>query len=296
MDRGLSFQFVFPKWMHGFLRDVVGFQPLVDIKRAAEFASERLVDRRRHMEALARGEKVDAIVNDNLQMLIDAVDPETGSRLTHDETVAEELVIMFAGTDTSANTMTWTVDLLFQHPEVFARLEAEILGAFPDPDERITYKAAKELLPYLDAVLLESMRLRTVAAAPLSRVVPSGGRDLAGYFFPADTVISASLHVMHNYSALWDEPSRFWPERFLDGPAEVVAERRQQVMPFSIGVRSCIGRQLALVEVVVGLATMIQQFEIRPAQEPYQPLEMHSVFVASPKSKSLMASIRPRRL
>ncbi|KAI8870634.1 cytochrome P450 [Ramicandelaber brevisporus] len=160
--------------------------------------------------------------------------------------------------------------------------------------ERITYKAAKERLPYLDAVLTESMRIRTIAGDNPLRVVPEGGRQIGGVFIPGGYQVGVAAHVIHNYSQYWDEPEKFMPERFLEGTPEEISARRQLVTPFGVGVRSCIGRQLAMVELVVDLATIIQQFEIKPIQNPYVPLKMQSGFVMSPVNKSLIVNIRPR--
>ncbi|KAI8865442.1 cytochrome P450, partial [Ramicandelaber brevisporus] len=190
-------------------------------------------------------------------------DPDTGEKLGGRELVAEAMVTMFAGSDTAGNTLTFTFDMLFAFPRVMTRLEAEVLAAFPDQTQRIVYRDAKEKLPYLEAVLLESMRIRTVGGGYSMREVPDGGRTVAGYFLPAGTAVAAPKHVMHNLSTNWDDPHSFIPERFLDGPPDVVAQRRLMVLPFSVGVRSCIGRHLAMVELTVALATMIQHYKIR---------------------------------
>ncbi|KAI8867588.1 cytochrome P450 [Ramicandelaber brevisporus] len=289
MDKGMLSQFCLPRWSWDIARDMFGMKPLVDFKELVVYASESILERRKLIES---GEKVPS---DLLQMLMDAVDPETGDVLTHSETAAELIILCFAGVDTSSNTLTWTLDQLFQHPGAMARLEAEVLEAFPDKSERITYKVAKDSLPFMDAVLLEAMRMRTVGGEILSRVVPEGGREVGGIFVPGGYEVGISSHVMHNYSEFWDDPEQFRPERYLEGTPDEIAANRQKVIPFSVGVRSCIGRQLALVELVVGLATLIQQFEIKPAEQPYVPLEMQSAFVMSPTSKSLMAKIRPRK-
>ncbi|KAI8872099.1 cytochrome P450 [Ramicandelaber brevisporus] len=288
MSMGFYMQALFPRWSWELARDVLGVKPLVELKELTGYAMDAVKQRREEVRA---GEKVDS---DMLQMIMDAADPETGDTLNDSEIVAANMILIFAGSDTSANTLAWTFDLLFQHPAAMARLESEVLSAFPDMSERISFRAAKDTLHYLDAVLLESMRMRSVAGDILHRHVPDGGRQIGGYHVPAGTTVGVASFVHHNYSQYWDEPLKFKPERFLEGTPEDIAARRQMVIPFSIGVRSCIGRTLAIVELVVNLATIIQQFEIRPAEEPYKPLEMESAFVIGAKSNMLMAKIRPR--
>ncbi|KAI8873509.1 cytochrome P450, partial [Ramicandelaber brevisporus] len=207
---------------------------------------------------------------DILQMFMDAVDPETGARLDNDSLVAEASVMLVAGSDTAAFTLMWTFDLLFQHPRVFRKLEAEILARFPSRDAVIAFKDAKELA-YLDAVILESMRVRAVAGQLIPRVVPAGGRVLGGHFIPGGYGVGASLESVHRDPSVFDEPTLFKPERFVDGTADELAMRRQHVIPFSVGVRSCLGRQLALAEIYTAVPTLIRRFVIQPAEQPYPP-------------------------
>ncbi|KAI8865567.1 cytochrome P450 [Ramicandelaber brevisporus] len=329
IDSGLIMKYVIPEFLHRPLRDILRFKPFLLLKELEEYAAKCISDKLQlsvHVvddaspdeksspmpstSALApvpTSESAPAPestatpasgTKDILQLMIESVDPETGERLSFGDLQSEAISCLVAGTDTTSNTMTWVFDQLFQHPSVLAEVEAEVLAAFPDPSERISYRDAKSKLPYLDAVITEAMRVRSIVGGLLPRVVPKGGRIMHGYNVPEGTVVGTSPHVMHTYSQLWKEPFKFWPERFIVGvsgaTAEDVARRRQNVTPFGIGVRSCIGRQLAIVEYTVGIATLIQQFEIRPATVPYKPLEPQFVFVVSPASKMLLAKIRPR--
>ncbi|KAI8867893.1 cytochrome P450 [Ramicandelaber brevisporus] len=226
---------------------------------------------------------------------MDAVDPETGAKLDIDSLIAECTVQIVAGVDTTAYTLNWTFDLLFQHPRVFRKLEAEILAHFPqkNSDSRIWYKDAKEL-PYLDAVILESMRFRTVAEMILPRTAPDGGRTIGGYYIPGGTSIGGTTRTIHRNPEVFDRPDEFIPERFLDGSEEQLALRRQSVVPFSIGVRACLGRQLALMELYTCIAALIREFEISPAQQPYIPRTEENFFLLAPKERSLPALVKAR--
>ncbi|KAI8873561.1 cytochrome P450, partial [Ramicandelaber brevisporus] len=197
---------------------------------------------------------------DILQLMIDMVDPETGDRMTKDELTAEANLQLVAGTNTSANTLVWTFDFLMANPHVLQKVEEEVLKAYPDPNVRIIYRDAKQQLPYTEAVIWEAMRMRPTAGSYLPRITPADGRALDGYFMPGGTMVGTSSYVMQHLEEYWDDPFEFKPERFL---AVSSAERRQKVFPFSMGVRGCIGRHLALVELLVILATLIQHFEIR---------------------------------
>lgn len=121
---------------------------------------------------------------DILQSLIDSEDPETGARLNNDEIAAECMSLLFAGMDTTANTLTWTLYELLRNPSIYELVENEILNEFPNFNEPISVEKAKSSLKYLDAVLLESMRLYPVASGGMPRIVPEGGITVSGYYLP----------------------------------------------------------------------------------------------------------------
>ena len=70
---------------------------------------------------------------------------------------------------------------------------------------------------------------------------------------------------MHNDPNVWEEPDQFRPERFLDADGEFVASN--QVIPFSLGSRRCMGEQLAKTEIFIFLVSMVQKFEFLPDPE-----------------------------
>jgi cytochrome P450 len=125
---------------------------------------------------------------DILQSLIDSKDPETGEKLTDKQIAVECMTLLFAGMDTTANTLVWTLYELLKNPDIYELVEKEILEKFTNFNESIPVEKAKSSLKYFEAALLESMRLYPVAPGGLPRVVPEGGVTIAGYYLPEKVI------------------------------------------------------------------------------------------------------------
>ncbi|KAJ2911203.1 hypothetical protein GGI21_000117 [Coemansia aciculifera] len=217
---------------------------------------------------------------DILQKLIDARDPETGQAIDMPSLVSETAALLVAGTDTTSNTMSWTMMHLLHYPQAYQRLCSDIRKAFPDHSTPIRYEEARARLPYLTAVISESMRLNPTVAGYLPRRLPAAndgggsGVDLCGYFIPSDsaaatTEICLAFAASHRCSTTWLNPHVFDPERFLGPDAEANAKN---MLAFSSGARMCMGRNLAWVEMYTTLANLLRRYDFRlPANAPYGP-------------------------
>ncbi len=211
-------------------------------------------------ELIARRRAAADKSNDLLSMLLLARDPETGEGMSDRQVRDEVATIFVAGHETTAVALTWTLHLLSQHPEVEARLRADlsrVLGS------RLPTLSDLENLPYLRMVIEESMRLYPPVYCTTRGLVSD--EDLDGYQLPKGSMILASQWVLHRLPALWPEPLRFDPERFS-------AERRECIprgayFPFIAGPRQCIGNVFALVEAQLILATLLSRIALRPAKD-----------------------------
>ncbi|KAJ1678603.1 hypothetical protein EV182_003719, partial [Spiromyces aspiralis] len=247
-----------------------------DVQALANFVTNALDTRRKAIEEGGAG----SVRNDVLQMFLDANDPETGEKLTQGQLKSELLIQLFAGTDTISNTLTWTIHLLMHHPVIYRKLVDEIRTRFPptdqDSDEEgfITYREARDGLPYLGAVLHESMRILPVAGAGMQRVAPPGGISLLDgrYFVPKKYLLSVLVISIHHDPQIWGDVdhSVFYPERFLttvtDGDGmmrtELSREMQQQLMVFSSGVRICPGRHLAMIQMYTAMTNLLRNFDL----------------------------------
>ncbi len=206
-------------------------------RRLDRGAAELLAQRRAHGPFAGAGAHGD----DLLGLFLD-------SGLT-DEEIRNELVTMvIAGHETVAAALAWTLMLLAEHPAAQDAVRAE-LAAHPGGVPMLGHR---DLLPWTRAVVDEALRLFPPAWALSRRTTRPdvlGGREV-----PAGTLVIVSPWVLHRRPGLWSDPEAFRPERFLgaDGPAA-----RGAYLPFGQGPRLCIGRELALAEMVLVLGRLL---------------------------------------
>ncbi|MBE7449629.1 MAG: cytochrome P450 [Kofleriaceae bacterium] len=211
----------------------------------------RVIAQRR--AALARGADDRG---DVLSILLEARDDD-GQALTDRQLRDEIMTLMLAGHETTANLLAWTWYALATHPEVRARLEAEldaVLAGRPPTFDDLAR------LPYTAQILDEALRLYPpayVVGRMAERTVQLGGATVA----PGDIVL-VSIRAMHHCPVYWDEPEAFRPERFADRKART----SPGYLPWGGGPRVCIGNHFALVEAQLVLATWAQRFRFRLAQ------------------------------
>jgi cytochrome P450 len=189
---------------------------------------------------------------DVLSMLLQARDEESGAGLSEEEVVGHVGALFAAGHETTANTLTWTLFLLSQHPEVCAGLLDEldqVLGGAAPTVEQL------EQLPLLDRVIKESMRVIPVVPGVFRRAAEGG--ELAGYHVPAHTEIFTSTYFTHHMPELYPEPERFLPSRW-----ETINPSPFEYSPFSVGPRMCIGATFALFEMKIVLAMLLQRYRL----------------------------------
>lgn len=106
------------------------------------------------------------------------------SRLNRDEMVAESFIQLFAGTDTTSNTLTWFFYLIAKHPRVESKLIDELKASGLTDVNGVITSEMMDKLPYYEATLKETMRLLPVVSIAPWRTVPEGGKLIKGYWIP----------------------------------------------------------------------------------------------------------------
>ncbi|KAF3928543.1 hypothetical protein ABW21_db0206028 [Orbilia brochopaga] len=210
--------------------------------------------------------------------LIDGVDdPTVKYRLTMEEIAHEATNNMIAGSDTVTITGTYMLWAIYRHPEVHAKLLAELKTVNGDiNDEKL------QDLEYLRLVIKETVRLYAAAQMGLPRVVPDGGRELGPYFFPAGAEVTTHGYVMHRDPAIFPDPLAFKPERWVDATRDMEAS----ILSWGGASRSCIGQNLATMELRLLAAEMLTacpDAELAPTCTD-ESMEFENYFVIKPKS------------
>ena len=235
--------------------------------------------------AARRAREKDRDTEDFLSLLMKA-GAEEGASLSDREIVDNLITFLAAGHETTARSLTWTFYLLSQAPGAFERAQGEVDGARLDDLDPADWS---EALPFVTAALKESMRLYP-AAAIFSRLALGPDR-LGGVDIEAGTEVVTSPWVLHRHKKLWDRPTAFAPERFLDGAAE--DPPRYAYLPFGAGPRICIGASFSMQEMIIVLATFLKRFDMTHAgRTPPQPIMRITIQPSTPVMMRLGARSR----
>ncbi|KAK9319802.1 cytochrome P450 [Lipomyces orientalis] len=177
------------------------------------------------------------------------------------EIIAECSAMMNAGTETTTAAMTNTIFLLYTHPQVLQKLRAEIDAAVPG-NEIPTYEVASNLR-YLRACIEESLRIRPASSFGLPRIVPAGGREVAGKFIPEGVIVSVPTYSLLRDETVFKNASQYNPDRWLTKDLEEKKRMMTNHLPFSTGPRACIGRNIAYFEQTVVIATIVKFYDCK---------------------------------
>lgn len=186
---------------------------------------------------------------DVLSILLLARDEAGG--LTDSQVRDEVMTLLLAGHETTANALTWTWFQLGRHPDVLARLTAEIdaLG------KRAVTVDDLPKLPFNLAVIEEAMRMHPPAY--MTGREATEAVDVGGHRLPRGSIVAVNIRGIHRRPDYFPAPDAFMPERML--PDAKKARPRHHYLPFGAGPRICIGAHFALLEAQLALATMVQR-------------------------------------
>jgi cytochrome P450 len=216
----------------------------------------RIVD---EIIAERRSEPVERPVVDMLGLLLGARDAENASdRLSETEVTNQVLLFLIAGRETTAMTLACTLAQLALTPEWQTTVREEIIGRL---DGRAPSADEVPQLELTDRFLRESMRLFP-GAHGMNR---STRKDeiIDGYHIPAGSWLEVSIWGIHHSAAVWPEPEVFDPRRFDVPVGQYPGGHRYAWMPFGAGPRACIGMQIAMLEIPIVIAAVLQAFTVK---------------------------------
>lgn len=206
---------------------------------------------------------------DLVNMLLSASDTETGRTMSDEEIVDNLMTFITAGHETTALGLAWTFDLLARHPEIEAKVLAEI-DAVTEGGPVNAEHVSK--LVYTRQAFSEAMRL--YPPAPIITRTALQDFQLGDYLIPPGTVLIVPIYAVHHHASLWSNPKVFNPDRF--SPEAAKARHRYAYMPFGAGPRVCIGNAFAVMEAVAILAVLLQKVRIA-VTEPHPPKPLMKV-------------------
>ncbi|KAF9884372.1 hypothetical protein FE257_001828 [Aspergillus nanangensis] len=266
---------------------------LIDSSVPAVAFAKRCIDDRLHSQKHTTHTGDDDSANkkrDFLTRFIEArqKDPDF---MTTDRILALTTANMFAGSDTTAITLRAVFDNLLRKPSFLRRLLQEL----EEQDNRGNLKRGNGLvdwtevrdLPYLSAVIKEALRFHPAAGLPLERIVPSGGTTVKGTYIPAGTIVGCSAWTLHQSSAIFGEsPEQYRPERWIDVSKHKLAEMNNCLFSFGAGARTCIGRNISMLEMYKLVPAVLKKFELQLI-DPAEPLRLHNAWFVKQRGMNI---------
>jgi cytochrome P450 len=198
----------------------------------------------RRSAEIARG----SAPNDLLTLLLTTRDPEGGTLFGPDEVYDNVMTFIFAGHETTANALAWTLYLLSQFPDTDARVAEEVFASGGDINK----------LDYTRMVLEEALRL--YPPAPFVSRDSVASDQVGPVEIRAGTSVLISPWIIHRHRGLWEDADYFDPERFAPGKREKI--HRFAYIPFGAGPRICIGMGFAMQEALIALTAILRDWRL----------------------------------
>ncbi|KAK1063811.1 hypothetical protein LTR74_009141 [Friedmanniomyces endolithicus] len=176
--------------------------------------------------------------------------------------------MIFAGSETTAISLSSIFYHLVKHPRVYQKLVEELdmaalNGTITERDHGKVSWAESQKLPYLDAVIQESFRMHPAAGLILERVVPPQGIEILGEHIPGGTIVGCNAWVLHRRAEIFgNDVDTFRPERWLEAKPDRLKEMKATMFQFGAGARTCIGKNISLLEIYKLVPTFMRNFEV----------------------------------
>uniref|UniRef100_A0A3Q1F0R8 Cytochrome P450, family 2, subfamily X, polypeptide 9 n=1 Tax=Acanthochromis polyacanthus TaxID=80966 RepID=A0A3Q1F0R8_9TELE len=188
------------------------------------------------------------------------------SSFSEDKLIFTGIELMFAGTDTTSNTLLTAFLYLMNHPHIQERCQQEIDRVLEGKDQ-VCFDDRHQM-PYMQAVIHELQRIANTL--PLSAFhCTTKDTELMGYSIPRGTMIIQNLSSVLNEEGQWKYPHEFNPENFLNDQGEFV--KPDAFMPFSAGPRMCLGEGLARMELFLIMVTLLRKFKFIWPEDAGEP-------------------------
>lgn len=185
-------------------------------------------------------------------------DPEF---MTHDRVLAVTVANMFAGSDTTAITLRAILYNLVRNPGDMKKLTEELKEVPASEEGLLAWNDVRDL-PYLNAVIKETLRCHPAAGLTLERIVPAGGVTICGEFIPAGTIVGCNAWTVHRDSLFGEQTELYRPRRWIDASAEQKRVMDNTIFTFGAGSRTCIGKNISLLEMYKLVPALLLRFEV----------------------------------
>lgn len=224
----------------------------------------------RHIQSRLEGHGSDG---DFLRLLMETPYHDTGERMGQAQVLIESLQLMVAGNETSSNALTWILYLLARHPRYIRDLRDEVEAIVGD--DPFTYQNLHQL-PGTLRVIDEALRLYPPFWT-IDRIALHDD-DVAGIRIPAGTLVMPYIYGTHRNPAHWPDADTFDPSRF--EPDRSKARHPFAYIPFGGGPRICIGNNMAVMQLLLIVATFVRTYDFRLTTD--RPVDIRPMMLLRP--------------
>ncbi|WP_433622260.1 cytochrome P450 [Nocardia sp. CA-120079] len=219
---------------------------------------------------------------DLLSALLEARDAQDGAQFTDSELIDQVFTFFLGGAETTAGCLTWALYLLDHNRDVQQQLHEEVDSVLGG---RTATRADLPSLPLTNRIITETLRLYPPTWV-LTRQV-TADTELGDILLPAGTKIAVSPYVIHRSERIYDDPSAFRPDRWVDTTPH---HNRKTFIPFGLGARRCIGEQFGLIEAALALATITGRWRLSSFTQ--RPISMSMTQIPIPDGVQMRVNTR----
>lgn len=244
-----------PDWLGSVMDSTGAFQQLLDWRMSFVKAAQQAINRKGIPPRNQEPSILDALYTA----------PEVAQKDKVLKYFVEEATnITGAGTETTASTLGLLTYYVLANQDIRDQLLEELSGVPIDTAE-LLYSRQIEKMPYLQACINEALRLSNPVTGRLPRFNPRAPTtyttpdNKTTYILPPNTVMSMSMPDMHFNASIFPSPKTFQPSRWIDSSPEHLKEMHRYFVPFSKGSRSCLGIEVAKMELLLTAGNVFRQ-------------------------------------
>lgn len=193
--------------------------------------------------------------------------------MTDQRVLTMAVSMAFAGSETTAISLAATFYYLLRNLTCYKTLVDELdaavnSGKIENRPSGLVSWAESQTLPYLDACIKEGFRLHPAPGLPMERVTPPQGVEISGHHIPGGTIVGCSAWVLHKRADVFGaDVDSYRPERWLEADKEQLKEMNACMLQFGSGARTCIGKNISLLEMYKLVPAFLRRFDIEFADE-----------------------------